>query len=279
MSPVRIGAEICRICAGTHTRNFLPTFAAALLAVSYLLAGQKSHQPSKATSAGSFDKPIKKVTVDLGHSPYFPDDQTMRNKLSCFYFPHLMIKQYDQGQVGSQWLSILRSQGNLPGCKLSHEPQERVIQPSEWGGYFKGLKGNLVFFDAGEMAADGSISFAVYDLTTGKKLFEDDADPSDNDVPSNLQVISTKAGYLLRYRRVDWAGCDLHAEGMACWKKIKAKFGLKSMPVCRSYSAELFKAFQTDTFESVIAYPVEVTLSPHPVTRTVAGPSKCWPRT
>jgi hypothetical protein len=278
MFSVKIAAGICRIGAGTHTRNVIRTFAAAMFAVSSLSAGQKSQPPSKAPSAGSFDAPIKNQVVDLGPSPYYPDDHTMRNTLSCFYFPHLLIKQYDQREVGSEWLSIFRSPGKLPACKLSHGPGERVIEGREWEGYFKGVKGNLVFFDGGE-SQFGALSFAVYDTTTGKKLFEDDPYVPDSDSSSHLRVFSTKAGVTIKYLRAYYADCNLHSsEGKVCWEKVKAKLGLKSdhMPVCTGYDS-IAKLVGTDQVESWIAYAVEVTLSPHPAIKPVAGPIKCWP--
>lgn len=266
--------HICRIVVGRRVRNFC-TFATAIIVVSFSWASYGSQLPSSDTSAGSFDAPIKKETVDLGPSPYFPYDHDIRNTLSCFYFPHLVIKEYDQGEVGAEWLSIQRNPGKLPECKLSHGPGEQVIDG--WQGYFAGLKGDLVFFDGGE-SQFGALSFAVYDSTTGKKLFEDDATQSSRTGPSRLQVMSTNAGVLVKYLRVTEAGCDLYAEGKACWEKVKARLGLKSeqMPVCRGYPF-VYTLFGTDPVESMIAYPVEVALSPHPAIRTVAGPSECWP--
>jgi hypothetical protein len=261
-----------------YRRNVLLSLAAAMLVVSPILAGQKPQQLSQAKSTGAFDAPIKKVSVDLGPSPYTPDNPEIRNTLSCFYFPHLLIKEYDQGQVGAEWLSILRRRGKLPECKLSHQPGERVIDGSEWEGNFKGVKGNLVFFDGGEVQFS-ALSFAVFDLTTGKKLFEDDAYVSQKAGRPNLRTFSTKAGVTVKYLRAYYTDCNLHSsEKEACWKKVKAKLGLKSeeIPVCTGYDT-IAKLVGTDQVESWIAYPVEVNLSPHPVVRTVAGPTKCWP--
>lgn len=271
---MKIAILIRRRGPGRLARSVIWGLAAGLFAVSLAIAGQESRLPSKAESADSFDAQLKEVTVDLGPSPYYPDDHDMRSTLSCYYFPHLMIKEYDQHGVGAEWLSILRRRGKLPECKLSHESDERVI---EWEGYFMGVKGNLVLFAGGEIQF-GKLPFAVYDSTTTKKLFEDDADATSRPRPSRLRVISTPAGYVLRYLRVVDADCNLHAEGKACWQRMKAKFDVKSdhMPVCTGYDT-IAKLVGTDDVESIIAYPVEVTLSPHPVIRTVAGPSKCWP--
>jgi hypothetical protein len=241
-------------------------------------AGQDPQLPSKAKSAGSFDTPIKKVTVDLGPSPQF-NDHDIRSTLTCYYYPHLMVKEYAQGGSGAEWLSMLHSRGKLPECKLSHERGERVIDESEWIGYLKGVKDALVFFDAND-DFDGDFPFAIYDSITGKKLFEDSAYGENvaSGSSSRVRVFSTKPGYLLKYLRVSDVGCDLHSGGRACWERVKAKLALKGddMPVCTGYE-HISDLIGTDHVESKIAYPVEVTLSPHPALKNVAGPLKCWP--
>ena len=81
------------------------------------------------------------------------------------------------------------------------------------------------------------------------------------------------SGYTVRYMRVAYAGCDLHSAGSECWEKVKARLALKSddVPVCDGYES------RTGPVDSVIAYPVEVTLSPGPAMESVAGSVECWP--
>lgn len=262
---------------GTHAGKMICTLAAALLLGLFSLADQKSQSDSKANSAGSFDAPIKTVTVDLGRSPNFPEND-IRNTLSCYYFPNLLIKEYDQGAPGAEWFSILRSQEKLPACKLLHEPRERIVF-KKWYGYFWGLKGNLIFLEGAD-PQQGMSSFAVFNATTLKKLFEDDASLSAADETVHMQVFSTKAGVVAKYLAATYAGCDLYAKGTDCWAKVKAKFRLKSdrKPVCTGYPW-VYKEFETDEDESMIAYPVEVTFSSHPTVKTVAGPIECWAST
>jgi hypothetical protein len=242
--------------------------AAALLPASLSFAGQDS--------AGSFDAPIKKVTVDIAPSPR---NYNTRGILDCYYYPHLLVKEHAQeGEKGAQ-LSMLRTSGPQPACQLSREPGEREI---EGGGFLKGVKDNLVFVD-GDDTFNGTLSFAVYDSATGKRLFEDwsYSESTPGRLFSRVRVFSTKAGYLLKYVSVAQAQCDLNRDGKACWEKVKAKLGLKSndMPVCSGYEhiAEMAKAFGTEYFESMVAHAVEVTLSPRPSVESVAGPVKCWP--
>ena len=261
---------------GTWAGRLVFGLAAATLLASFALAGETSAPPSKAGPAGEFDAPIKEVTVDLGRDPNYTADDA-HDILSCYYFPQLLVKELDvKGNVGSEWLSILRSRDALPACKRSHEPGERVIKYPEWNGYFWGVKAGLVFFSCSEFA-QASCSFAVYDSTSGKKLFMDDVAVTNKGRDIHMQVFSTKAGVVARYDAAANAGCDLY-KAADCWKKVKAKFGLKSdrKPDCPGYP-EVYKLFQTDEDESMIAYPVEVTLSSRPSVKTVAGPIQCWP--
>jgi len=77
----------------------------------------------------------------------------------------------------------------------------------------------------------------------------------------------------MTYLRVVEADCDLHFEKTACWEKVRKKLDLKDapMPVCTSYESV------SDRAVSAVAYPVEVSLFPQPVTKTIAGPVMCWP--
>lgn len=264
--------DIRWIGPGTCAGKAICMLAAVLLVVSLSLAGQKPQPHSKTKSAGSFDRQIKKVTIQFGP----PADRTGQHVLICHYYPHLLVKEYVPYGIGTDWLSMLRSPGKLPACKRSHEPGARIIKFPEWNGFFKGVKGHLVFFDNAE-PFDGGYAFVIYDSVTGKRRFEDTAYYQDDS--SRVRVFSTKRGYLLRYLRVTDVDCNLHAGERPCWKKVKAKLALKTdkMPVCTGYD-HIAEALGTDKVESRVAYPVEVTLSAHPAIRTVAGPVKCWPR-
>lgn len=268
MLSVRIVSNI-RPTGVRSARKVICPLAAGIFVVSLSFADKP---------ADSFDTPIKTVRIELGPSPHF-QDQDIRSTLSCYYYPHLMIKEYSERGSGAAWLSMLRHRGQLPECELSRQRGERIIDESEWQGYFKGVKDTLVFFDPHDNF-NGHSPFAVFDSVSGKKIFEDAGygEPvSSPDYMSRVRVISTEDGYLLKYMRVADADCDLHLEGSACWEKIKSQLALKSddMPVCTGYDyiAELIG---TDHVESVIAYPVEVSLFPRPTIKTVAGAARCW---
>lgn len=251
-------------------RNVICPLAAAISVVSMSFAGD---------FANSFDVPIKTVSVDLGPSPEY-EDPDIRSTLTCYYYPQLMIKQYDEGGSGAVGLSMLRRRGKLPECEPTRHRGERIIHGSEWSGYLKGVKGTLVFFDPAD-DFNGHSPFAVFDSVSGRKLFQDSAYgeyvSSLDYRTSRVQVISTEHGYLLKYTSVADADCDLHFEGSTCWERIKRKLGLKTddMPVCTGYD-HIAELVGTDHVESVISYPVEVTLFPRPTVKVVAGPSECW---
>ena len=152
----------------------------------------------------------------------------------------------------------------------------------DWSGYFKGVKGTLVFFD-GDDGYNGGVEFGVYDSCTGLMRFQDSAvdvgPPSVRQTtapwpPRNVRVSRDEHGtVLLNYVRVVPSGCDLNTEGASCWNSIKAKLGLTQLrpPACRGYEGITYR------LESVVAYPVLVSLSSPPVVKVVSGPIQCWP--
>ena len=228
----------------------------------------------------SMDRPLKKQVVDFGPSPYYRGGG-VRIKLTCYFYTKAMVKEYDAGQKGAEWHAIVPVQeGTLPKCVETHSQEERVIDGGEWDGYFKGVKGKFVFFDAAD-GTDAGIPFAVYDSITGKKLFEDSAYDSRierkkvEQSPFNRMRVATAADgtLLLRYLRVAEAGCDLRGKNEPCWEEVAKKFALTSHqpPVCARY-----KNLPTP-WESAIAYPVESSLSERPETKTIEGPIRCWP--
>jgi hypothetical protein len=233
-----------------------------------------------AAQNDSLDVPRKKEVVEFGPSPYYPSAK-VPIKLSCDLYEDFMVKEYDEGQKGAEWLAIVPVKERVePPCTKSHAADEKVIVYPEWSGYFKGAKGNFVIFHA-EDGVNGGMPFVIYDSRTGKQLFQDSyfyagmwstkfPDSPFNDIRVNI----TRDGQVfLKYLRVEEGGCDLHLERTACWPKVIKKFALKttSAPVCSGYQGI------TTRYESALAYPVEVSLFPQPSTRTIEGPVRCWP--
>lgn len=250
------------------------------LGIAITLAVFASSARAESRAAEGMDRPLKEQVVDFGPSPYYRGGR-VRIKLTCYFYAKLMAKEYDAGQKGAEWLSFRPlEQAGAPACLESHGPGEKVIDGNEWSGYFRGVKGNLVFLDAAD-GTDGGIPFAVYDSITGKKIFEDSASESRIDnrkvqqsLFSRMRVLTAADGtVILMYLRVTEAGCDLHARKETCWEEVRKKFDLKNRqpPVCVRYES------LPTPWESAIVYPVESSLSEKPETKTIAGPIRCWP--
>jgi hypothetical protein len=228
-------------------------------------------------SADTFDAPVKRKVVDMGRSPGNLPGQHFRVKLYCWSYPNFMVKQEDDPQEkGARWLAILPIQQRAAqACTRVQTAGEMRIK---WWGYFAGVKGSLVFFDAAD-GTDRGLPFAIYDSRTGKKIFEDSAYDSTmwnykvGDSPLNHLRVSGAPDFSMTYLRVVKADCDLHLKGAACWEEVRKKLAIKSdrRPVCDGYEGI------PSRWVSAVAYPVEVSLFPQPATKTVAGPVKCWP--
>lgn len=247
-----------------------------------------------AAHAASFDTPTFKKTVDLGPSRSSPGT---RSKVTCYFFPHFMVKEVDMGEKGAQRLAIVLGKSKDHICSRLRDPGEKVINSDDWSGYFKGVKGDLVFFDADD-GVNGGLGFAVYDSKTLKKVFDD--------VALGELTFSDSGGAqtTLAYTRVADGGCIVPKEQNSCWDKIKTKFGLENAsapdckagyensaqelakgrcqaqnaanPQCLAKEIELARR-QTNDANSVIAYPVEVVLSANPAVKPTAGNARCWP--
>ncbi len=227
----------------------------AIIAMSLLLSG---NTVAKDAAGLLFDKPAKAVKLPLAADPLNPQSKPM---LSCFYFTSFAVKQIDRGEVGAEQLSIVPPGGGDPyQCREANIGGEKVVDVKEWSGYFKGVKGNYVFFDADD-GLNGGLGFAVFDASDGKKLFED--------ITKGLHAIKlTPAGMVLNYTRVYAAGCSLFADAAGCWAKVKQGTGLTqaSPPDCSAaYMAEEKRmkgsSHRAASVPSVVQYEAETVLN------------------
>jgi hypothetical protein len=237
-----------------------------------LVAGALYAQVNRTNLDEGFDKPVKKTVVDFGPSPFYKASRHVRNKLTCYYYPAFTVKEYDQGEKGAEWLAIVPSP--QAACTRRHEEHEKVYT-TEWSGYFRGVTGTIVFFDASD-GDDGGMPFAAFDSGTGRKLFEDSSmlDYYQKTLHlKNVFRVTSKADQnpRLTYLRVARAGCNLKAEQWECWNKVRAQFGITQtdIPVCSGY--------EKADWESAIVYPVSVVLTDSPQIKAVDGPVFCWP--
>jgi hypothetical protein len=176
-----------------------------------------------------FDPPVDTKTQ------VFPETKdTGKTTLTCNYYPHFMVKQIDEGEVGAFQLSMIPVAGDVkPPCQRDNLPTEKIVKPDDWSGYFKGVKGDFVFFDA-EDGVNGGLGFAVLTADAGK-LFEDSAE-------GNLESVTLDGGRLtLRYTRCFAGECSEPREGAKCWEQIAAAAGIDraAKPDCAAGYAKI----------------------------------------
>lgn len=229
-----------------------------------------------ADSAQLFDPPLGEQHVPLPADPLNPHAKPM---LSCFYYPHLMVKQVDLGEKGADELSLLfLDEGKpRPDCRRENAKDTRVI--GGWGGYFRGVRAGYVFFD-GDDGWNGGSPFAVFSMD-GEKLFNDVAVKLHSvKAMRSPQPLSQRPWYenplTLHYRRVYLAPCSMRANAQACWGEVRQATGLsQQMPDCGAgYAAQEKAASPADLAgvranPSVIEYEVEAVVDDHGVVRVV----------
>jgi hypothetical protein len=245
--------------------------------------------------AASFDKPVYQRTVDLGPSQSTPG---ARAKVTCYFFPTFMVKEVDLGEKGANRLAIVpATKIKTRTCSRLYDQDEKVIDSDEWSGYFKGVKGSLVFFDADD-GVNGGMGFAVYDASSGQKIFADAAVG-----PLAFPDRRDKA-VSITYTRLVQGECVIPKDQAACWDRIKKKLDLDSAPApdckagyeksaqalakgrCQAQKADdaqcLAKEIQlarqqSSNSPSVVSYPVEVLLAPEPIMQPLSDNMLCWP--
>lgn len=209
-----------------------------------------------AEEVSLFDKPVQEKHIPLQPDPINPQ---AKPKLSCFIYPGFMVKQIDRGEKGAEQLSILPlGSQSAPDCQEAGVPGEKAVERKDWAGYFKGVKGGHVFFDADD-GVNGGLGFAVFSGSSGAKLLEDST--------TELHTVTaTPGGLTLRYTRVFSAECSLVAQGAECWAHVKKATGLAApQPDCAASYAKAQAFYNTPAEQmasdpSVIEYEAESTI-------------------
>ena len=239
-----------------------------------LAAGSLYAQAVRAWINEGFDKPLSQSVIDFGRSPMYMPSRNVRNKLTCFYYADFTVKEYDQGEKGAEWISLIPL-AHAP-CTRRHGEDEKVYA-QQWSGYFWGAKGTVAFF-IGADGMDGGLPFAAFDPKTGQKLFEDsfllEYYQKILHIKNVFRVTSGgDQNPRLTYFRVVRAGCDLHAEPADCWNKVRTEFDATQteIPVCRDYDKP------DENWGSAVVYPVSVVLTDSPKIKPIDGPVFCWP--
>jgi hypothetical protein len=217
--------------------------------------------------------------------------------VTCYFFRDFMVKEVDMGEKGAERLAIVPTgKSKVRTCSRLREPGEKAVNPDDWTGYFMGVKGDLVFFSADD-GWNGGIGFAVFESTTGKKIFEDVALGAVDVAGDAAKKIT------LRYGRVVEAGCVLPKDEAACWDGVRKKLALDGgAPDCKAGYEKSIQAMlegrcptqnsdnarciakeaalardQAYSTASAISYPVEVQLAPAIAIRPTGNATGCWP--
>ena len=243
--------------------------------------------------AENFDQPSRRTVVDLGNAPGTMPPRSIN--LTCWYYHDFVIKQLDDPSLkGAAWVTVAPAgEGIHLPCRRPHEAGERYLGKDRthyFGGYFKGVKDQLVFLDAAD-GMNGGISFIAYDWKSGRPIFQDTAlfwDGQDlrNGPQDNVQFSRTSGGSLvLHYRRVVESTCSIPTEGMKCWTRVRRKFHLPpaAMPRCTGYRYPGMPDWTPENpivnegmdAPSAFAYPVETTLRSPPSSKSVPGRITC----
>jgi hypothetical protein len=210
--------------------------------------------PPAALASGSFDTPLQVRHVRL---PPDPQNLNAKRQISCFYYRSIVVKQVDCGEVGAERLALLPVlSGNATPCRAVRETNEYVIPADSWSGYFRGVRAEYAFFDAGD-GTNGGRGFMVMRVYGRRKLFEDTAQ-------HGIESTDIQEGTLrLRYQRVFAADCSVLSAGTACRERLIQDTGVSdaSLSICtQGYLAAKRPAAGLEV-PTVIVYEVEVSLT------------------
>lgn len=239
-----------------HLLHIRSAHVAAVLLLAQILIVPVASSAGAKDAPNIFDTPTEQRRIPLAPDPA---NTAAKAELSCFVYPGFMVKQIDRGEKGAAQLSMLPFSGaSTPECKEANVSGEKVIEEKDWTGYFKGVKGSYVFFDADD-GVNGGLGFAIYNGTSGAKLFDDST--------SALHSIAiTPSALTLRYARVYSAECSLVEHADQCWQTVVQATGVSQpRPDCAtSYKegqlASKITAEQMASDPSVLEYEVEATI-------------------
>jgi hypothetical protein len=230
--------------------------AAALLNATFFLA---------ASCAQTFDKPIKKIVLDLGRSPYLMPENRLHIHLTCSYYSEFMVKEVDDpGNKGTFYIATVPSQPDrLAKCTRKNVPGEKTL-PRFGDDYFEGAKRDLLFLSVPD-GVDGGAVIGAFHWKTMAKMFEDSVSLSH---PQIDFVEATDQQLTMRYLRIADAPCSVVKDGTACWTKFMNKLGMRHAP--------MLKCSDDGGAPSVVSYPVETSIYPKQTSKALGYPDKCW---
>ena len=272
-----------------------PRFAAAFL----MLAAALPVAAANYDGAPPFEKAADTRTVKLQPAATDPGSS---KEVRCFYFPSVMVKEIDEGEIGDQQISyILLGPGQtIPDCAEKAIAGERKLPAEE--SYFWGVAADSLFLIDAD-SANRTIGFRIYEPQSSRELFHDTIK-----LDSRLRDATMKTGKLrLSYTRAVTGYCSVVTGGETCWRAIAGKMQMPETPpppdcsagyeaalrrlaeeACKAQSGEKAECLERETKErstgweaapSVVGYDVDVVVGPtDEVARTFSGgPIACWP--
>jgi len=249
--------------------------------------------PAWAGTPTFFDKATRETRVPLPDNPDVPGAKPM---LTCWYYPHFMVKQVDHGEKGAEQLVIapIAIGRTAPPCVEKSGKDEQSIQ--DWNGYFWGVKGNYVLFQAAD-GINGGTGFAVFNADNGQRLHT--GNMSDEQflalqrlTPANMHGTDPRISLppyplLMRYRSNFQSPCSLRSAPTVCWNLVRQTLGLTQAtpPDCnKAYAEQEQQATPADkagvaSNPTVITYEVEAVVDGNGVVRltSVSPATACFP--
>jgi hypothetical protein len=257
--------------------------------------------PTAMAASSVFDTPLETQQRPL---PLPITNINQHFELTCIYYLRFMVKQIDEGEIGATQLSIIpiEAAGPKPDCQKENVPSENVVPDAIGIGYFKGVKGDYVFFNDAD-SENGGLAFAVVAAHTGEILFADSA------IGELHSLTLEETALTLRYSRNFAGKCSVPQDGGECWKQIAAVTGLDAArppdcasgyaeakallakercrvqsirgtlaPDCLAMALQRIEAEHWEEDPSVIGYEVETLLkSGQSTTRPLGGEVSCYP--
>ena len=273
-------------------RVSLPLLALVIVAAVFLWPARAADAPSDP----AFEKPAEVRHVRLGPAGTKP---VSYKEIRCSYFPGIMIKEWDEREIGDKQISYVMASGpTKPACQKAPLPGEHVLPTGDLAVYLLGYAGGAIFLSDADGAND-TIGFYVFDPKTGHQRFTDTIK-----LDSKFSTIAADGDTLrLGYTRALVGPCSVVTDGADCWSKIAAAAGLSgdapdcaagyrdasqkfAEDVCNNQrgdtkaclAEQLSRRADWDKAPSVIAFAANAVLVPSGSTISPAGgPVQCWP--
>ncbi len=174
------------------------------------------------TTLAAMEKAVFDSSEKRQFLPLTDEEKNTKNGLgtNCYVFKNFIVKTYNPGQKGDDLFVIPRRDAKIPECRK--HTMENEIALESWSGSFIGAKDDYAFF-AGDDSWNGGFGFAIFDGTTGKKIFEDAY------VGRFEKIDLAKETILLQYDRVYDSKCSVIEEPKACLKKIENETGISKI--------------------------------------------------